>query len=246
VTHLPPIAGGVLVLGLVVVIAAQFVMPLREPLFDGVVVNDPYRWLSPPPGQDGSPTSADETIAVKGGVSPAFAVYTHETPPQAEVLAHGGELPTGVAVTSLRVRIDPTSVTGDEARGGIAGNVYRVRVTDSSGFALSPITGQTVTLAMRSPPGLGAGGAIARFDGGGWESLDTQPSGLADLLLANVDAFGDFAVIGTLAPPTTNQSPVLLIVAIVGGGLILLLGAWSEGSRPNRRTGTGAGRRARR
>ena len=51
----------VLATGFVLVVAAQLIAPLRSPpLYDGVVIEEPYRYLSPPPGQPtpgGRPTA---------------------------------------------------------------------------------------------------------------------------------------------------------------------------------------------
>jgi hypothetical protein len=229
--------------GLAVITATQAVAPVISPLFDGVVVNDPYRYLSPPPGADGSPTSADTSVPINGTVSPAFAAYTEETPPQAELLAHGGEFQLDDKDTALRVRIDPIPPASGEANAKIAGNVYRFVVTDQAGDAVPLLPGQTITLALRSPAGLAAGGVISRFADGKWQPQVTQPSGLPDFLITNTDAFGDFAIIGKVKPVATDESPVLLVAALVAAGLILLLGFRLGPSRAKRTAPTSARRR---
>jgi hypothetical protein len=229
--------------GLVAIAATQLVAPVIAPLFDGVVVNDPYRYLSPPSGADGSPTSADTSVPIPGTASPAFAAYTQETPPQAELLAHGGEFQLDAADTALRVTIDPIPPASGEANPKIVGNIYRFVVTDQSGDAVPLLPGQTITLAMRSPAGLAAGGTISRFAGGAWQPQLTQPSGLPDFLITNTDAFGDFAILGKVRPVATDESPLLLIAALVAAGLILLLGFRLGPSRPLRTARTSAPRR---
>lgn len=218
------LAVGILAAGLTFTAATQAVMPVSSPLFDGVVVSDPYRFLSPPQGGDGSPTSAADTIAVSGGTSPAFAVYTGETPPQAELLANGGELAIGATTTSVKVTIDPVAPPADASGGTVAGNVYRFTVTDQSGAALALVPGQTITLAMRGPAGIAADAVIARLVGGAWQKLQTSPSGLQDLFLADATAFGDFAMLGAAPPPPSGFNPQFLIVALIAVGLIALLG----------------------
>src|ERR1700674_2836194 len=101
---------GVAATGLAIAAAAQVVAPVVVPLFDGVVVNEPYRYVTPPPGEAGSPTSASSGLAIAQGVSPAFAVYTSETPPQAELVARSGELAVRPQSTSVTVTIDPMQV----------------------------------------------------------------------------------------------------------------------------------------
>lgn len=214
----------VLAIGLVTSVVGQVALPVGLPLFDGVIVSDPYRFLSPPPGAEGSPTSALATIPVAGGASPSFAVFTAETPPQAELLAHGGELAIGVDSTAVTIRIDPIATPSNATGGSVVGNVYRIAVTDQAGAALALVPGQAITLAMRGPAGTSADATIARLVGGAWQPLQTDPAGLQDLFLANATDFGDFAILGTAPPPSRGLDPSLVILALVGAGLIALLG----------------------
>jgi hypothetical protein len=223
----------VLVVGLAIMTTAQAVRPVEVPLFDGVVVVDPYRYVTPPSGGEGSPTSARATLPIiEAGKSPSFAVYTSETPPQAELLAKGGELAIGQGATSLTVTIDPIPPPAGASRDAIAGNVYRVAVTDQSGAALALAAGQTITLALRGPAGVAADATIARFSDGAWKQVATAPSGLQDLFLTNADAFGDYAVLGQLTPIANGLDPEILLWALVGAGLTILV-VWRFGGRSN-------------
>jgi len=226
--------------------AVQVVQPVHLPLFDGVVVVDPYRYLSPPPGGEGSPTSAKATFPIQAGTSPSFAVYTSETPPQAELLAKGGEIAIGSGSTSMTVTIDPVPAPGSSSQTA-AGNVYRFAVVDQSGAALGLAAGQTITLALRGPPGTAVDATIARFADGAWQPVKTAPSGLQDLFLTNAEAFGDFAVLGQVAPSANGLDPELLLWALVGAGLIVLV-AWRFGgpSNPLVQSNLPPGRRSRR
>jgi len=79
--------------GLGLVVAAQRLAPISgPPLYDGVVVEDEYKWLSPPAGYQGGAPSAAATVPVQGGQSPNVAVATSEQPPQAQVFAGAGYL----------------------------------------------------------------------------------------------------------------------------------------------------------
>jgi hypothetical protein len=222
----------VLAVGLVMMGSAQAVRPVVVPLFDGVVVVDPYRYLSPPSGGDGSPTSAKATLPIEAGKSPSFAVYTSEMPPQAELLAKGGELAIGPGSTSVTLTIDPIPSAAGSPQEAIAGNVYRIKVVDQSGAALAILSGQTITLALRGPAGTAVDAAIARFEAGAWQQLPTGPSGLQDLFLSNVDAFGDFALLGKVTPVAKGLDPELLLWGVVAAGLTLLV-AWRFGGRSN-------------
>ena len=218
--------------GLALIAAAQAVAPVRAPLFDGVVVVDPYRYLVPAPGAPGSPTSASATLPIDAGRSPSFAVYTSETPPQAELLAHGGELAIGPGTTAVKVTIDPIPPPPGATPNAIAGNVYRFAVTDQSGAALALLPGQSITLALRGPAGVALDAVIARFDGGAWQRLATEPSGLQDLFLTNADAFGDLALLGQVTASPNGLDPEFLFFALAAAGLTLLVG-WRFGGRSN-------------
>jgi len=217
-TALIPLAAG-----LGVTLAAQAATPHAPPLYDGVVVQDPYRFLSPPPGGDGSPTSATSSIDVPNGPSPAFAVYTAETPPQAELLARGGEfsVPAG---TSLTVTIEPIQPPAGTPAIQIAGNVYRFQVNDKSGTIVPVAAAQSLTVALRAPPGISPDATIARFSEGKWQTIPTQPSGLQNLFIADATALGDFAVTGPIAENPSGVSPELLVAGLVAAGLVALLG----------------------
>jgi hypothetical protein len=217
--------GAVLGAGLLIVFLTRLVVPGVSPLFDGVIVADPYRYLTPPPGGDGSPGSAAESFDIVAGVSPAFAVFTGETPPQAEILAHGGELSLPAGSRSVKVSINPVVPAANAPSDGIAGNVYRFTVTDQAGTALTPLPGQTLTLAMRGPAGIPGDASIARLENGTWKPLTTAPSGLPDFLLTNTTSFGDFAVLGAVATKPAGESPILLIAALVAAAAVGLL-AW--------------------
>jgi hypothetical protein len=228
-----------LVTGFGLAALSQAIAPVAFPLFDGVVVVDPYRYLVPPQGGDGSPTSAASTVPIAEGVSPAFAVYTAENPPQAELLARGGELAIHATSSSVKVTIDPVAAPAANPKVAIAGNVYRFTVTDQAGAALVAVPGQFVTLALRGPAGISASAAIARFANGTWTALPTEPSGLQDLLITNTDAFGDFAILGAVPATVTGANPEVLLAALVAAGLIVLLGLRYAGPL-RRRAGTAA------
>ena len=213
-----------LALGLVVVLATQAITPRASPLFDGVVVQDPYRFLAPALGQDGQPTSAASKIPVTGGLVPAFAVYTSEMPPQAEMLARGSEFSVSLATRSLTVTIEPIEPHGGSSNVHIAGNVYRVVVTDQSAAVVPLVPGQSPTLALRAPPGVSPDAGIARYVNGSWLPIPTEPSGLQNLFISNPDALGDFAVLGSVAENPGGVSPGFLIAALVAAGLVVLLG----------------------
>jgi hypothetical protein len=223
---------GALACGLAIIAGARAARPVAAPLFDGVVVVEPYRYFDPPPGAAGSPASASAILTIDAGKSPGFAVYTSDTPPQAELLAQGGELSIGSGTTAVKVTIEPVPSPQGPSPEAIAGNVYRFVVTDQSGAALSLLPGQSITLALRGPAGVAPDAAIARFDGGAWRRLATEPSGLQDLFITNADAFGDLALLGRVTASPTGLDPEFLLFALAAAGLTLLFG-WRFGGTSN-------------
>ena len=221
--HIPS-AVATLVAGLVSMTLVQMLAPVAAPLFDGVVVAEPYRYVVPPPGGANSPTSADDRVDVAGDLSPAFAVFTKETPPQAELLAHGGELAIRPDTRTLRVTIVPLAPSSTGSGTKIAGNVYRFTVTDQAGVALVIRAGETITLAMRGPQGVSAAAPIALLEHGSWHALPTGPSGLQDFLLTNATAFGEYAILGSIPVQPADESPALLIAAVVVAAVIVFFG----------------------
>ena len=124
--------------GLAVIVVSLLAAPLGSPpLYDGVVVQDPYRYVVPGPGQEGSPTSFLTPLPVDGTTSPRFIAATSESPPQAELIAPPGAFVVVAGVTTLAVSIDPVQAPAPPSAGTIAGNVYRFAVADQTGVDLA-------------------------------------------------------------------------------------------------------------
>src|SRR5690242_2929433 len=125
-------------LGLGLALGLQLRGPHAVPLYDGVVVAEPYRYLDPTgSGQTGDPTSASSTQAVSGNVSPVFAIYTDEQPPQAQLIAQADAFQLPPGTTALLASIKPVEPSAQPAAGSIAGNVYRFAITNQAG---APVT----------------------------------------------------------------------------------------------------------
>jgi hypothetical protein len=208
------------------------------PLFDGVVVEDPYRYVDPPAGADGDPQPIQETEPVSGGAVPLLAVATVEVAPQAQMIAQADAFEISPSVSSVVVSITPSAPSDAQ----VAGNVYTFTVTDQDGSALTLLPSALVTIVLRAPEA-NLDAQVARFDGTRWVTLPTDQGGLPDLFSANVDQLGDFAVVLTgasasgsalaTASPAPSQTPagpgsgisappwvlVLLVVPAVGIGI---------------------------
>ena len=186
------LAGATLALGL------QIVAPVGVPLYDGVVVAEPYRYLHPTGDQAGAPTSAADDEQVSGNQSPFFAAATEESPPQAQLVAMEGAFQLNAGTQRLKVSITPVDPAAPPTNGTIAGNVYRIAVTDETGQSLVPKTCEACrTFVVRAPEGV-TDGKIQHFADGVWSEVITADYAVG-LYQSNLDALGDFAVV-TNAP----------------------------------------------
>jgi hypothetical protein len=215
--------------GLALVVVSRLGVPLAPPLYDGVVVQEPYRYASPGPGRAGNPASYTTNEPVSAGTSPPIAGATGENPPQAQVIASGGAFVVGSATTSLTVTVNP--MAPDPAASTVRGNVYRFRVTDQSGADLPPSSGASITVVLRVPPNV-VDPRISTLVGGTWQELPTQSGGLSGIVSANVTHLGDFAITGTIAAgPSGVETPLLALAAVVGIGSIVVLAVIVRRSR---------------
>jgi hypothetical protein len=214
-----------LVAGMGVIAVAQLVAPLRSPpLYDGVVVEDPYRYLAPGPGQAGSPGTFTAAEPVKGTASSEFVAATNENPPQAQLIADPGAFVLAPGSASMTVTIEPVAAPAPPASGPTVGNVYRFSAADQSGAAV-PISPTTrPTLLLRDPEGV-ADAVIDRFADGAWHRLTTVPAGQPGMASTNVDALGDFALIALPTPGVLGPDSRLVgAAAIVAAASVMVLG----------------------
>jgi hypothetical protein len=204
-------------------LAVQAAAPVGIALYDGVPLQEPYRFLHPSGDQAGSPSSVSKTIPVVGGVSPAFAAATTENPTQAQLVAQKGAFVLSPAAVSLQVSITPVEPPAAPAGGPIQGNVYRFSVTDQAGTALAinACTG-CVSLSMRAPDGIGDA-TIERFAGGAWEDVLTVPIPITNMFQTNPIVLGDLAVIGSVVPADNQFDLGQALPFILAGGAVVAL-----------------------
>lgn len=216
--------------GALIVLAVQVAQPVGVPLYDGVVVQEPYRFLHPGGGQAASPTSYHGEKPVAADLSPIFAAATSENPPQAQLISQRGAFALTPGAAMLRVSVTPIEPPPAPVGGTIAGNVYRFSVTDQSGTPLDvrPCAG-CLSLLLRAPEQTEAA-SIKRYADGVWHDVETVHAGIVDLYQTNATAMGDYAVIAVdpQAPTDGNERGLILgldpMVAIGGIVVIALLG----------------------
>lgn len=220
--------------GLGVIAIAQLTSPLGSPpLYDGVVPQEPYRYLVPGANQAGSPTSYHGSQPVTGTTSPAFVAATTESPPQAQLIAEFDSFVLPAGVTSLTVSIEPVATTESPPGGAITGNVYRVSVTDQSGGPLSIDPATPPTVSLRAPDGVSSA-TISQSVDGTWHDLSTGQGGQPGIFLANVTDLGDFTTVEQDQGPGGLDSTIVILglattvlsVVLLGGVLV-----WSRSRR---------------
>ena len=175
------------------------------PLYDGVVVVQPYVYVNPPAGKPGGAKGASAHVPMNGPKNTVVALATPEQPPQAQVVAGDGALLLPPSATVIDVSITPLDPSVDATVAGAArilGNVYRITLVDQAGApATAPASG-LVTVVLRAPEDAD-GAQVGQVVDGIWHPLKSEPM-FGSTYVAVVTSFGDFAVI---VPGTTPISP---------------------------------------
>lgn len=214
--------------GTVLVLAIQIAAPVRVPLYDGVVVQEPYRYLHPIGDQAGDPTSGSDTEPVVGGAAPILVVSTSENPAQAQLIAQLGAFELHVGANSLMGIVQPIEPPPAPAGGIIIGNVYAFTVADQAGNAVAPATCDGCRSLILRAPDANVDATIKRYANGAWTDLKTTPANLVGFQVEPT-LLGDFALIavgdgGTpTGPADTGSGGGLSPIVIVGGAVLALL-----------------------
>lgn len=215
--------------GAVIAFGLQVLAPVGVPLYDGVAVQEPYRYLHPTGDQPGTPSSFSSSPAVAGGTSPQVVAATTEVPPQAQLVVLPDGLVLTPGATALRVSIAPVDPPAGPAAGQIAGNVYRFSVTDQSGtpLAIKPCEG-CISLVMRAPEDIVGEARLQRHAEGIWSDVETVHAGIVGMYSTNPTVLGDYAIVtGTGPGSVPGADPIdarLLVLAVAVGGVVVILG----------------------
>lgn len=199
-------------------LAIQVAAPVVVPLYDGVQVAEPYRYLHPSGDQVGNPTSSSERELVSEGVSPVVVAATTEIPPQAQLIAQRDAFVLTAGTTSIVAEITPIDPPVAPTTGTILGNAYSFSVSDQLGTQLriKPCDG-CVSLALRAPDG-GPAATVMRFENGAWVEVLTRHGGAVALYQTNPVATGIYAVVATGA----SGGGIDIVVLLAGGGIALI------------------------
>ena len=185
--------------GFAVVVIAQRLTPLPgPPLYDGVVVIEPYVWLSPPPGLQGGAQSERQSFS-RQELQGEFGIGTLEGPPQVEVDSDFSSLAIPKGTTSISLSIAPVAPPSARPPNGVvAGNVYMISLTNQEGTAVGVKAAGRVTLVLRGPASLPEA-TIEHLFGSVWTELQTSPAGIPDTFTADINSFGEFALVAPYA-----------------------------------------------
>jgi hypothetical protein len=213
--------------GAVLALAIQVAGPVGVPLYDGVVVQEPYRFLHPANAdQAGDPTRYEETKVVGGDVSPQFAAATGEQPPQAQLIALGNAFQLTAGATDLRIVVEPVDPPAPPASGSIAGNAYRFVVADQAGNPITPKACEgCLSMVLRAPDGTGEA-TLMRYSNEGWTKVETIHAGTTGLYQTNPTALGIYAVVTTGSGGgggSGGQLGLDPIVIVLGGAVVVLV-----------------------
>ena len=193
-------------------------------LYDGVVPEEPYRYVSPASGQAGSPASAQSTLDIANGNSPAIVLVTTEQPPQAQLIATPGSIAVLAGTTTITASVTPVAASAEQsAAANIYGNVYRYAVVDQDGNALGLAASAKPTIVLRAPFG-SPSVTIAHWDGQQWQPIPTGLGATPSILTGPASTLGDYALI---PGPAAISVPVLIgagiLVAGIAGVVVLVL-----------------------
>jgi hypothetical protein len=124
------------------------------------------------------------------------------------------------------VSITPVTPSVAPATGSVAGNVYRVVVTNQDGAPVTGQAGRQVTLALRDPGSTDLA-QIEQLSAGTWVPLATVSASVPGTYESTgVTTFGDFALVGTQDPGGFSPGHLVTAAAIVLTLLIVGIGLY--------------------
>jgi hypothetical protein len=220
-------------LGAALALAAQLLAPVGVPLYDGVTVNEPYRYLEPASGQQGQPTSYTAAPGLDaGGTSRSFAAATTESPPQAQLIALPGAFVPPNGATTMQVSIDAVPPDAQPVAGSIAGNVYRFAVTDGNGGSFTLAADAQPSLTLRGPDNV-IDAVVGHLTTSGWQALATEHGGGLGLFTVVPRELGDYAVLVGVGAPS-DYTTLIAVSLSIGLPLLVALGYFIRRSRRQR------------
>ena len=214
-------------------VAAWWAAPAQSPpVYDGLCLSSPYRYLHPPAGTaSAKPDPAARKLAVTGGDIETTQIATDEpNQPQAQLIIASGTLRIPAGATEVTLSITPVDppATGP-ADGRIDGNVYRFAATSDAGAVTTTGTTKATVLLIGTSTTGSAREVLERFDGKAWHQVPTVTIGCAGSYATSTTDLGDYAVVELGAtpppppPPASGGIPAWVLALAVAG--VVLAGA---------------------
>jgi hypothetical protein len=216
------------------------------PLYDGIGFPDePYRFVQRPAGAQETkpPTVAHGTASVVGGRPGSVVAASAEVAPQLSLYIPKGKLAVPAGTSKVTVTGTPAQPITPQAGQYLWSNVYNLSA--SPGSTTFHAGGQQATITMRAASAQRPQPSIAYYAGGSWHLLPTFAQG-QDIYIAELNRFGEFAVIGknpllvsklsSGSKGGSGASAVGLIVGIGAGVVVVVLFVLGRMRRARART----------
>ncbi len=207
-----------LLFGLLLVALLHRVRLDAVPIYDGLILPQNYRYVSPPPNLRSSnrpPLPGEASFPVQNGQVLGGGVQTGDS----QVLAFFGVggLKVSPGGQSVRVRIDPLTNPPPPPQGTeIRGNVYRISAVEQpSGAAVTVAEQYHITMAF--PPGPFQ--EFQFFDGTSWQPIKTNRVSGYQFAGANLTMLGEVAA---TAPAGAGGETIFAVLARIVEGYGLL------------------------
>lgn len=209
--------------GAVLVTLGWLLSPTPVPVYDGVGVPDePYRFVVPPAGTapTAPPTSGQAVTPVAHGAGTnGLIIATAEQSPQFSLF-----LPPGAMAArggTITVKAVPVAATGTAVGATIAGNAYRVTMTDPAGPVTLTAKAAIASLYLRAVAGTQEWVMEYRpKQGEPWQAKQTSRGG-TDSFVASFAGAGEYALATAVTPKAKGGvKPLPLVLA---GAILLLL-----------------------
>ena len=203
-------------LGLVVVAAAALAAAWglspagSPPVYDGLCLSSPYRYLHPPAGVTApAPDPVTRRLPVAGGDIQTTEITTDEpNQPQAQLIIASGTLRIPAGATEVQISITPVEPpSAAPADGAIDGNIYDFAATSDAG-PVTPTGSTKATILLIGTSTTSAREVLEHFDGRSWRQVPTVTIGCAGSYATSTTEFGDYAVVALGAQPSApSPSP---------------------------------------
>jgi hypothetical protein len=205
----------------------------RHPVLDGFGTPQPYRWVSPPPGQDSSNQQPASKRASLDLTKDGGAAFVTTSDGQVNVIVGKNTFPPVAGQTSVRITVqplDPAKLGRPPGGTVVAGNAYLISAVYEPGGKPVGYLSAPVTLTLIYPAVASSGltpprhTIIRSFNGRSWQPQKTQDSPQGLQAFEETRHFGYFAVVTPPQRPLSAGTRLVAILVFAGIGLFALAG----------------------